>query len=395
MSKDTVLFIDSTSHTTSPSCQRKFSGVCRFAVARGWKVVPRILSCNHKHAERRIRDIAPQGCIVNATRLLNTLPPGLFGKVPVVYLDTDPGLFDDGTTVVTHDSFGTGRRAALELLALHIRQFYYVPYRFSAYWSEQRWRGFSDCLAEREFQARLLPLKTSGIAHLPEPGSGILTANDEMARLLLPQLAKRGLRIPQDITLVSADDSDFALRNGITSIRIDFERGGYAAAEALAKLMERRPCEARGTYGDVCIQYRESTRHFAHKLPRIPEAVELIRAQACNGLTAASVVDFIGTPRRTAEVRFRLATGHTIQQEIQSVRLERVFNLLASPARSISSLTDLCGYSTPQALRKAFRRHTGASMNEWRKRNIHEQRTCHPSTMRNSYDDKFDNTSFT
>ena len=140
------------------------------------------------------------------------------------------------------------------------------------------------------------------------------------------------------------------------------------AYESLAKLMENQPCDSRKTFGDVCIQYRESTRHFARTLPRIPEAVARIREQACSGLTAADVADFIGGARRTAEAHFRLATGHSILQEIQSVRLERVFALLSASDMSISDLTELCGYSTPQALRKAFRLHAGISMNDWRKR---------------------------
>lgn len=374
MTKPTILFIDSRSHS-HPTCQEKLNGVRRFAVTRDWNLVTRISTSNPRQIKTFLSEIHPQGCIVSASLLQNDLSPKLFCGLPLVYIDTDPNLFPQDTPVIYHDCHKTGVRAAQELMAHKVTRFIYLPYWLKRFWDDARWEGYSDCLAQHGHKAiRLASASLKDIATL-KTGDGILTSNDEMAERILPLLKRSNLHIPQDITLISADDTEFSRANGITSIRIDFEQGGYYAAETLAKLMERQPCESRRTFGDVCIQYRESTRHFARKLPRIHEAIELIRAQACNGLRAASVVQFIGTPRRTAEEHFRLATGHSIHQEIQAVRLERVFALLSSPGRSISSLTDLCGYSTPQALRKAFRCHTGISMNEWRKRTFCDRRT--------------------
>lgn len=367
MEKPTILFLDSKSHS-HVTCQEKLCGVRRFASSRNWHLVTRISTSSQTELKKLLKELAPQGCIVSASLLLNDLPPELFKNIPVVYLDTDPNLFPAKSVIVYHDCRTTGVRAAQELLSHQMKHFYYLPYWLKRFWDESRWEGYSSHLAAHGFKAVCLSSATPrGLACL-KPGSGILTANDEMAERLLPILRQMNLRIPQDITVISADDTEYSRAQGITSVRIDFERGGYYAAESLAKLMENQPCDSRKTFGDVCIQYRESTRHFARTLPRIPEAVSRIREQACSGLTAADVTDFIGGARRTAEAHFRLATGHSILQEIQSVRLERVFALLSASDMSISDLTELCGYSTPQALRKAFRLHAGISMNDWRKR---------------------------
>lgn len=361
----TVIFLDSHNH---PTCLEKFNGARRFAASRNWHLVRIITSACSCKIQALLKKHKAQGCIVNATRFLNKIPPKTFVHVPHVYLDTNPDLFNNQTPVIFHDSYGTGRRAANELLTLGMRQYYFVPYRFETFWSNLRWEGFANRLSECGQKAVLLPIRPASVAQYIMPQSGILTANDEMAEAILPILKRNNFRIPQDITVVSADDSDIARSNDLTSIRIDFEHAGYYAAEALAAVMENGTSVCRKSFGDVSIQYRDSTRHFAHTLPRIADAVAFIRANACNGITASSVVDFIGSPRRTAEDHFRLATGHSIHQEIQAIRLERVFSLLTAPNQSISSLTDLCGYGTPQSLRKAFRLHTGISMNEWRKR---------------------------
>ena len=203
---------------------------------------------------------------------------------------------------------------------------------------------------------------------MPPDGSGIMAANDETAEMLLRQLKACGCRIPTKVAIISADDSKIARANGITSIRIDFERGGYSAAEMLSNFINREGRPQKKTFGDICVQHRNSTRHFSQMLPCIPDAIAFIRENACSGITVADVVNFLDAPRRTVEDHFRKSTGHSILQEIQSVRLERVFAMLTSTKKPIASIVDTCGYKTPQALRKAFRLHAGISMYDWRRR---------------------------
>ena len=100
---------------------------------------------------------------------------------------------------------------------------------------------------------------------------------------------------------------------------------------------------------------------------KIAEAVEMIRARACEGISVPDVVSFIGEPRRTAEMHFREATGRSIHEEIDEVRFEKVFELLKNPCQSVNAIPDLCGFATGVALRKAFRLRTGMSMSDWRK----------------------------
>ena len=198
--------------------------------------------------------------------------------------------------------------------------------------------------------------------------AGVFAANDEMALRLLARLRARGLRVPEDVALISTDDTDAAAAAGLTSIRIDFEQGGYLAAKCLSESLGGRRPPHEVLFGDICIRPRPSTHHFARHLPRTPAAVALIRERATAGLTAREVVTFLGCSRRKAETAFRRATGRSILEEIQDTRLEFVRNRLSRGNLSIQSLTDFCGYRTPQALRKAFKRHTGMSMAEWRKR---------------------------
>lgn len=360
-----ILYIDSHDH---PTCLEKFNGVRRFASMMGWDAV----RCKPTADIRRISNILnikkPIGCIVNANRFFDRIPPNVFMSIPVVYLDANPDIFERRTHVVFHDSFHTGVLAAKELLSLRLKQFYYIPYKTPSFWCNHRWHGFFKTISASGFPVERLRLYPSKRNFSIPLSSGIMTANDEMAEMLVAQLKFSGLNVPHDIVVISADDSEIARRHGITSIRIDFEHGGYNAAEMLASLIEGIPCPTKMTFSDVCVQHRNSTRHFSQTLPRIPEAIALIREKACRGLSAAEVIRILGAPRRTVEEHFRKSTGHSILQEIQSVRMECAFGLLSSPSRSVSSIVDACGYRTPQAMRKAFRLHAGISMREWQKR---------------------------
>ena len=346
----------------------KFNGVRRFASMMGWNAMRRKTTPGLRQISNMIKTTKPIGCIVNAVRFHDHIPPNVFKSIPVVYLDTNPDIFERRTHVVFHDSFHTGILAAKELLALRLKQFYYIPYKTPSFWCDHRWRGFSKTISTERFPVERLLLRPTQRSFSIPPSSGVMTANDEMAEILLSQLKDAGCHIPRDVVVISADDSEIARLNGITSIRIDFEHGGYIAAEMLAAIIEGRPCPIKMKFGDVCIQHRNSTRHLSQTLPRIPEAIALIREKACSGLSAADVIRVLDAPRRTVEEHFRKSTGHSILQEIQSVRMECAFYLLSSTTRSISSIVDACGYRTPQAMRKAFRLHAGISMQEWQKR---------------------------
>ncbi len=114
---------------------------------------------------------------------------------------------------------------------------------------------------------------------------------------------------------------------------------------------------------------RESTRGFGRREPRILSAMEMIRREACNGLTAADVTAQFAGSRRLVELRFRETLGHSILDEIQNVRMEKVQFLLAKTNTPISAIAGLCGYRSDIALRKAFRLQTGKSLADWRKAN--------------------------
>ena len=84
------------------------------------------------------------------------------------------------------------------------------------------------------------------------------------------------------------------------------------------------------------------------------------------GLTAAKVVRLFPCSRVYAEMRFRRATGRSMLEAIQSVRLERAKELLRNPGQQLKSIADFCGFRSQNALCKFFLKKTGMTMSAWR-----------------------------
>ena len=98
----------------------------------------------------------------------------------------------------------------------------------------------------------------------------------------------------------------------------------------------------------------------------IVKALELIRRESVNGLDVSAVVDAMGCSRRTAEMRFKSALGHTILDEIREERLNAAMDLLSRPGQAIEPIANLCGWDSPVTLKRLFKARTGQTMREWR-----------------------------
>ena len=91
-----------------------------------------------------------------------------------------------------------------------------------------------------------------------------------------------------------------------------------------------------------------------------------VRREARNGLQAARVARIFPCSRRQADNRFRHATGRSILEEIHAVQLEHAKQLLRDTSVQLKSISDFCGFTNPNSLRKFFLKATGKTMTAWR-----------------------------
>ena len=96
---------------------------------------------------------------------------------------------------------------------------------------------------------------------LAEPPTAILASNDNMAVGAMQAARARGLRIPEDLSLVGYDDSEKAsiVAPALTTVRQPLEELGRTAVSLLTRLLDRQRVEALHVELATKLVVREST----------------------------------------------------------------------------------------------------------------------------------------
>lgn len=286
---------------------------------------------------------------------------------------------------VNADSAAFAQIAARELLLRDFRSYAYVSAYQEAYWSKLRERSFAEAVelcghTASVFDGRGL---ASGIASgvqrlgtwlkaLPKP-CGLLAANDRTAALVLTAAARHGVTIPDEVGVIGIDDDEMLCENmspQLTSIKTDFFQGGRIAGQLVSDLIGKRA--KSGTtllYGAQKIVQRLSTRRLKTQTPSVRVALETIRRRVAEGISAVDILPVLGGSRRSAEKRFRLATGKSILEEILDVRFEKLLSLLEQRHLPLGSLAGLVGFSSDNHLQRLFKARFGMTLTDYRRKN--------------------------
>ena len=377
--------------------RRRLAGVRRFARTCGLSVT---VCAGHEadagNLPAILARVRPSGCIAECGGIGTPIPLKRFGGVPVVYLEAPDGPGWRGAVSVVADDAAIARTAFRELATAKPPVFASGPYRRRVAWSERRIAAFRAICAEEgaeclEFRNRPREGDDARAARLAKWAAAlplhaaVFAANDPTAWEVERALAAAGRTLPRSATLVGVDAIgprwDFR-SDAISSVQLDFEFSGYLAARALAGRIgalagrggDRPPRQAKQlliTFSPLLVDRRRSTGGQGRRENWIMDAVDIIRREACDGLTPAALRARFRCSRNLFDLRFKEALGHTARDEIEHVRLEKAYELLRR-GTPVGAIAALCGYRSDIALRWIFRRRTGMSMREWRTRNCSE-----------------------
>lgn len=95
---------------------------------------------------------------------------------------------------------------------------------------------------------------------------------------------------------------------------------------------------------------------------------ELIESRYAENLNVDDLSEDLATNRRTLERRFRKATGNSIVQYLQRVRVESAKKLLERETGNVADAMYLVGYNDAKAFRQVFKKYVGISPSDYRKK---------------------------
>jgi len=385
-----ILYIDT--DPVDSQQKMKLAGIRNYASGRGWDVIPLPSRKSRPDVLPEIlRDLRPIGVVVEGSGGKSDLPPKFFGDIPVVYIDASKARYRGRLANVVADDSAVARMAIRELSANMPCAFAFVGVYFETSWERERraafcsiarsaglpFRIFRRFPEEKQNPQAYVRRLARWLAGLPLHAA-VFAVNDMTASQVAEAAAVAGRRIPQDLTLIGVDNLARYVEKSnptLTSIQLDFEHAGWLAARLLDDMMRsRRKVSSQVRYGPLLCIRRESTRGFGRREPHVLTAVEIIRREACAGLGPKDLVARVPGSRRLLDLRFREAMGHSVLNEIQSVRLEKACTLLIATDTPIDEIPKLCGFNSGRTLRKLFRSRMGMSMREFRFNNARRDR---------------------
>lgn len=357
--------------------QLKHDGIYRVAKPLGWRIqTVEAVDGAFANVRRILEFWHPDGAIVDCGGLTAPLSARDFGSCPVVFIGRRARA---GERIFTtcEDLRATGLKAAHELLSLNFRDYAFVGFPERRFWSDERERAFREAvvLNGKRFHAftrRVRPddpltraaLLREWLKSLPKP-CGLFAANDPVAKEVANACAAESIAVPDDLAILGVDNDETICERSsprLSSIAMDFERSGALAMRMLvARFHSPRMKPANRTFPPLMVVRRESTRTRTSISGEVADAVAFIRQHACERLRAADVVKRMSGSRRLAEIRFRAALGHSILDEIQSVRLERANELLANRSLSVQAIANFCGYASESSFHRIYRATFGRS----------------------------------
>jgi len=255
-------------------------------------------------------------------------------------------------------------------------------------WSLERRNGFAEALKMAGHECEILEIAYPGydtpewdaaqreeaarwLKQLPKP-VGVMACNDFRALLLMQAAQAAGLRIPEDVAILGANDDEVRceLANPpLSSVATNHLQSGYQAAKVLAELLEGRP--VLNTYTNVdpdSVVTRHSTDILAVPDRKIAAAANFIKQNACKGICVDQVARHAGMARTQLEQKFRRYFARSPQAEIRRVQLAAIRSLLVSSDLPLRTVAELTGFAHTEYLSVFFKRETGESPGRFRRK---------------------------
>jgi LacI family transcriptional regulator len=211
---------------------------------------------------------------------------------------------------------------------------------------------------------------TAWLQKLQKP-VGVMATNDVRGRQVMEACAIGGIRVPDDVAVIGADDDHIlsAFTNPpLSSVALNAERGGYQAAELLDGMMSGRVKEKQLILVDpLWVVARPSTDVLAVEDRDVAVAIMFIRNNARKLIGVDDVAAHSAISRRSLEIRFQKSLGRSIREEIQRVRLSWVKQLLVETNLSLSKIAECTGFSGQSYLCDVFHRETGITLAGYRR----------------------------
>ncbi len=202
------------------------------------------------------------------------------------------------------------------------------------------------------------------LARSPKP-LGIFAANDQQALDVLESCELAGLKVPDEVAIVGAENyllAPDAMHTPISSVDTNLELLGYRGAELLDQLMQGgRPPKATVRVPAAGVVVRKSSDLLAVSHKGVARSLRFIWEHSHEPISVKDLVSVAAMSRRGLHKAFIEQLGRTPGEELHRVRIERAKKLLTETDHKMEVVANLCGYHSANSFCVSFKQATGLS----------------------------------
>jgi len=359
---------------------RLYKGVINYASRQGWHISPYQVS---GHVSRH--SWPADGAIICYDKQLDKMVKSL--DMPKV--DITVSNMPEPMPQVTVDNEEIGRMAARHFLERGFKHFAFYSWpgvdvnvlRKKTFFQALIEEGVSE---ENMHEVRQPPDRLLGewdlhqeyildqLKTLPRP-LAVFAGHDSLGAVFIEICMHSGIQVPAEISVLGVDNLEHiceGLSIPLSSIDVNLEQLGYAAAQQLDRLMKgeiarNEPPLRVPPQGIVC---RQSSDTLAIPHLKVAKTLKFITEHYPEPITLEDICHHAGMSKRGMEKAFLKHLGVSPATELRRIRLANVKRMLTETDAKISAIAHDCGYSSGSNLCSVFRRETGMTPRAYRTR---------------------------
>ncbi|MEM6394146.1 MAG: XylR family transcriptional regulator [Planctomycetota bacterium] len=297
--------------------------------------------------------------------------------VPVV--NTSAIAEDPGIPAVLPDDEAIGRLAAEDLVgrghrhlvALWLPIWHFSRVRNTAFVQRAEELGAAASVYRLPSWKRAEAAVRALLERGPTP-MGVFAGSDMLAVFVVRQCLALGLVMPEQVAVLGVDNDELTtqmMAPGISSIAVPWPKLGFEAAALLDRIMQGEPIPERPMLvAPTGVVTRQTTDGLAVEDDDVAAAVGYIRRCLSEPFTIEDLLDDVPLSRRALELRFKRATGQTLQAYITAARLERAKQLLSENDYPIPEVARRSGFADAAYFATVFRKHVKLTPTGFRSR---------------------------
>ncbi|MBC2606785.1 XylR family transcriptional regulator [Pelagicoccus albus] len=302
---------------------------------------------------------------------------------------SDDGTCRSGCPKIRPNNVAIGHTGAEHFIEKGFRNFAVCGFG-NELWSQERRNGFIEALklagktcavfdsdypgvsqpawefAEEEEMAKWLDT-------LPKPVA-ILACNDLRAVHVINACHQKNLRVPEEVAVLGINNDSARCElcaPSLSSIPVDvteFARIAGATLEGMLSGTHYSQFKQETLIDPLEVVTRRSTSIMAVEDPSVAQALNLIRENACKGITVEEVAKAVHISRSLLEKRFRRYVGRSPQVEIRHAQVVRIKQMLVETEYSLAQVAEMTGFEHPEYMSVVFKRLTNVTPSAYRRK---------------------------